>query len=630
MFRIEAAASDLFRERRRHRRRAAFVAALLLAGAPITPAMAQHGRHPATVPDSARADTAAASGGHDMASMMEGPLGLSHVRMGSGTSWMPDSSPMHANHKMLGDWTLMLHGVAFGQYDWQGSKRGDEQLGIVDWEMLMAMRKVGTGMLHLHGMASLEPATLGARGYPLLLQTGESYRGRPLHDRQHPHDAIMELAALFQQPVARNLAVELYGGLAGEPALGPVAFMHRPSAQSDPLAPLGHHWQDATHISYGVVTAGVYSRLFKLEGSAFNGREPDENRWNLDLRGLDSYSGRLTVNPTGRLSLAGWYGYMPSPEALHPDEPVHRYGASALYGGRGLRGGAWGSMLLWGANEHPGGHAENSVVAESNLEIGMKNTVFARAEYVRKSAQDLVLPGIGPERQFDVHSLVGGYIREVASIPGGTIGVGGRVSVDFVPSIVGQFYGTRTPAGFSVYVRVRPKLMAASHAPMEMAGPRRPMPGMPGMPEHRAGHDSASHGMKDMPGMAMPRDSAGGAAAHDSAAHHMMAHDSAAARDSTAPASHGAMPMHDMPGMRDTTAGAPARTSPAAGNAGATTPKATHARRATTRKATPRKKKSVKKTATPKPATPAEHHMPGMQHMPGMKMPADTAHRPTP
>ena len=408
--------------------------------------------------DTVRTMSGMSHGGHDMAAMMNGPLGISHVRMGSGTTWMPDSSPMHANHKMWGDWTAMIHGVAFLQYDDQGSKRGDTQFGVVDWEMLMLMRRVGTGMLHLHGMASLEPATIGAKGYPLLLQTGESYKGAPLHDRQHPHDFVMELAAMFQQPIASNLALELYAGLAGEPALGPVAFMHRPSAQNDPLSPLGHHWQDATHISYGVLTAGVYSRQWKLEGSWFNGREPDENRWDLDLRSLDSYSGRVTVNPTGRLSVAGWYGYMPSPEALHPDEPVHRYGASVLYGGRGFRGGAWESALIWGANEH-GGHASNSVAAESNLEIGPKNSVFARAEYVRKSAEDLVLPAADPAEEYDIRSLVGGYMREVVSIPGGTIGVGGRVSLNLVPSTLEPYYGTRTPAGFAVYVRVRPKRM---------------------------------------------------------------------------------------------------------------------------------------------------------------------------
>jgi ketosteroid isomerase-like protein len=473
------------RARRALRRRLVLVAGTMLVVAPAT-ARAQHEHHPPARADTVRADSmkkmmagdtamampGMAHTGHDMAAMMDGPLGISHARMGSGTSWMPDSSPMHATHKMWGDWTAMLHGVAFAQYDHQGSKRGDSQFGIVDWEMLMLMRRVGTGMLHLHGMASLEPATIGAKGYPLLLQTGESYKGEPLHDRQHPHDFVMELAALFQQPIASNLALELYGGLAGEPALGPVAFMHRPSAQNDPLSPLGHHWQDATHISYGVLTAGVYSRQWKLEGSWFNGREPHENRWNLDLRGLDSYSGRLTLNPTGRVSLSGWYGYLASPEMLHPDESTHRYGASVLYGGRGISRGAWESTLLWGANAH-GGRVAHSALVESNLEIGLKNAVFARAEYVRKSAADLVLPNVDPEREFDVKSLVAGYVREVASIPGGTIGVGGRASVNFIPGALEPFYGTRHPAGFDVYVRVRPKRMAGQAMDMKGSMPVR-------------------------------------------------------------------------------------------------------------------------------------------------------------
>ena len=392
---------------------------------------------------------------HDMRAMMTLPLGVPQARMGSGTSWMPDSTVMHARHLMLGPWTAMLHGVAFAQYDDQASERGDRQFGIVDWEMLMLMRRIGAGELQLHGMVSLEPLTLGGRGYPLLLQTGEAYHGEPLHDRQHPHDAFMELAAIYQRPITRTLGIELYGGPVGEPALGPVAFMHRPSAQSDPLAPLGHHWQDATHVSFGVVTAGVYSHVAKLEASVFNGREPDDNRWNFDFHPMNAYSTRLTVNPTGRTSVAAWYGYLPSPEALHPAESVHRYGASALVAARGIDGGSWASTVVWGANESAG-HARQSVLAESNLEIGARNSVFARVERVRKSAEELVLPSIDPTREFDVGSIVGGYVREVATFPGGTIGIGGRVSLNFVPDAIAPFYGTRRPVGFDVYLRVRP------------------------------------------------------------------------------------------------------------------------------------------------------------------------------
>ena len=600
------------RARRLPGRTAVFVSILgtigALVGAPVA-AHAQHEHHPPARPDSARHDTmpgmsAAPQAGHDMASMMEGPLGISHVRMGSGTSWMPDSSPMHANHRMWGDWTVMLHGVAFAQYDRQWSRRGDDQLGVIDWEMLMAMRRVGSGMLHLHGMASLEPATLGAKGYPLLLQTGESYKGEPLHDRQHPHDAIMELAALFQQPVGRNLAVELYGGLAGEPALGPVAFMHRPSAQNDPLSPLGHHWQDATHISYGVLTAGVYERRFKLEGSWFNGREPDENRWNLDLRRPDSYSGRLTINPTGRLSLASWYGYLKSPEGLHPDESVHRYGASVLYGARGLAGGAWGSMLLWGANEH-GGRAEHSIVAESNLEIGHRNAVFGRAEYVRKSAEDLVLPAMDAERQFDIGSLVFGYVREVASIPGGSIGVGGRASVNFIPGALEPYYGTRTPAGISLYVRVRPKRMP-TEAPMRMPMARDTM----AAPMHPISHDSMPMPATPAHEMAMPHDSGAAMMMHDTTSHR----DSTAAGDSTM--HHQMHEMHEMKAAQADSAAAAAGKPAAAGQP---------AKKAA---AKPPAKKAPAKAKQPAKAKPAGRAMPGMHHTPGMKMPADTAHKP--
>jgi len=406
------------------------------------PALSQH-EHPAAPSDPVD---------HSMHGMIAGALGISHARMGSGTTWVPDVTPMRAIHATWGDWSVMLHGVAFLQYDRQYSRRGDTQLGLIDWEMLMLMRRVGPGLLHLHAMTSLEPLTIGAEGYPLLLQTGETFEGRPLVDRQHPHDLIMELAGMYEQPVSDNLAVSLYAGLAGEPAMGPVAFMHRPSAQSDPLAPLGHHWQDATHITFGVVTAGIFSRYWKLEGSWFNGREPDENRWNLDLRPLDSWAGRLTLNPTPRVSLAGWYGFLETPEASDPDESTRRYGASLLFAHPGV-GGGWSSMLLWGANDHGHG-AEPSFVAESDLQV-RGHSVFARYEFVRKSADDLVVESAG-EADFPIHSFVAGYARDLVRTKSAAIGAGFRASVNWIPASLAESYGTRRPAGIAVYLRIRP------------------------------------------------------------------------------------------------------------------------------------------------------------------------------
>ena len=414
-----------------------------LAVLPLTPAVAysQHEHHAAAPAEPVD---------HSLHGMIAGPLGISHARMGSGTAWVPDATPMRAVHARWGAWSAMLHGVAFLQYDRQYSRRGDDQFGIIDWEMLMLMRRVGPGLFHVHAMTSLEPLTIGPEGYPLLLQTGETFEGRPLVDRQHPHDFVMELAAMYERPVSENLAISVYAGLAGEPAMGPVAFMHRPSAQSDPLAPLGHHWQDATHITYGVMTGGLFSRHWKIEGSWFNGREPDENRWNLDLRAPDSWAGRLTLNPTQHLSVAGWYGYLDSPEASHPDESTRRYGASLLVAHPGI-GGGWSSMLLWGANDH-GEHAEPSFVAESDLQV-RGHSVFARYEFVRKSAEDLL---VGDEGEFPIHSLVAGYARDLVTTGSAAFGAGFRASVNFIPPSLAESYGTRRPAGFAVYLRVRP------------------------------------------------------------------------------------------------------------------------------------------------------------------------------
>jgi len=332
-------------------------------------------------------------------------------------------------------------------------------VNLIDWAMLAASRTVAGGRLHLRGMISSDPWGVGSRGYPLLLQTGESDRGVPLHDHQHPHDLFMELAALYERPVARNLAVSLYAAPVGEPAVGPAAFPHRPSAVDDPLAPIGHHWQDGTHITFGVLTAGVFTRTTKLEASIFNGREPDENRTNFDYAGraLDSYSARLSVNPGARWSLSAWYAYLKSPEALHPEESLHRLGAAALmaqpFGGRGR----WAMALIYGANARIGtGRLSSSVVLEASLDVDGMNAVFGRVEYVRKTAEELVVASVPPATEYDVGALALGYRRALASLGGVTAGVGVRGAVNLVPVALQGVYGSRAPVGFAVYCTLRP------------------------------------------------------------------------------------------------------------------------------------------------------------------------------
>src|SRR5256884_5252780 len=375
----------------------------------------------------------------------------------------------------------MLHGKGFFQYDWQGDSRGSNQLGIVNWAMAAASRRLGGGQLQLRAMFSAEPWTTGSRGYPLLVQSGASYQGATLHDRQPPHDLFMELAALYERPVAPNLALSLYLAPVGEPAVGPVAFPARPSAADDPLAPISHHWQDGNHIDFGVVTGGVFTRNVKVEASWFNGREPDENRTNFDYAGrrLDSYGARLTINPGPRWSLSTWYAYLKSPEGLHPDESLHRIGASALTTQAVGTRGTWSSALIYGANDLIGpAPLASSVVLESTVDLDGTNAFFGRAEYVRKSAAELVIPSAPPSTEYDVGALALGFQRTVGTVAGFAAGVGVRGSVNLVPSSLNGVYGSGTPAGAAIYIQLRPA--GAREGGMKMDG-------MPGT--HGGSHD---------------------------------------------------------------------------------------------------------------------------------------------
>ena len=406
-----------------------------------------------TAPTTTRQDT--------MASMLPGPLGISHTRLGSGTSWLPDASPMRAYHWAAGSWNMMLHGDIDLMFDDQGSARGDRRVVSTNWLMLMAMHPVGAGLLHLHAMGSAEPLTVGGGGYPLLLQTGESWQGQPLKDHQHPHDLFMELAAMYEVPVSRTLAISLYAAPVGEPAMGPVAFMHRPAAQNSPLAPISHHWQDATHITFGVLTAGVYTSQVKLEASLFNGREPDENRYDFDFRTLDSYSARLIWNPSATWNASTSYGYLKSPESLTPDRSQQRISAAVQHSSLIGKDGELALSFSYGAirNSDAGGF-EHSLALESNVQLDDCNTVFGRAEYVQKTAEDLVVTSLPSAMVLPVYAVSAGYIREVATYGQTTLGLGIAGSINVVPQALQATYGTRTPVGMVVYLRLRPAVMA--------------------------------------------------------------------------------------------------------------------------------------------------------------------------
>ncbi|MFL5604889.1 MAG: hypothetical protein ACJ8AD_00455, partial [Gemmatimonadaceae bacterium] len=243
--------------------------------------------------------------------------------------------------------------------------------------------------------------------------------------------------------------------------------MHRPSAMDNPTAPISHHWQDATHISFGVLSAGLFTHTFKVEGSVFNGREPDQHRFNFDPITLDSYSGRVTYQPTSELSFTGGYGFLRSPEALNPGESMHRITASILSGSTLGAEGQWAASAVWGANEHstrPG--MSHAVLLEAEAVLDARNSVFGRAELVQKTAEELVLDtpqyGFASEEHFRVGALSLGYIRDLARFGRGTLGIGGMGTVNLVPSALEPAYGSRTPLGAMVFLRVRPFRSAMS------------------------------------------------------------------------------------------------------------------------------------------------------------------------
>lgn len=386
-------------------------------------------------------------------------------QMGSGTTWQPASSPMWMIHRSYGDWLVMLHGEAKLGVNSQGGTRGVTKFESMNWLMPMAFHRMGRGTIQFRGMFSLEPLTLARGGTPELFQTGETYKGRPLIDKQHPHDLFMELSAEYTLPVGEHGSFYTYFGFPGEPALGPVAFMHRTSASENPSAPLAHHLQDSTHITFGVLTSGFTYRKFKLEGSVFNGREPDENRYNFEFHPFDSYAARLSFAPSKNWTLQISQGRLKNPEQLEPGITL-RTTASIQYN-RPFARGNWATSLIWGRNDirpNAGERAHlNGYTAESTLNVLDKNYFYTRLELVDKNElltdKDRARLNIKDEHpSFRIGAYTFGYVRDVADVKGLLVGVGSDMTFYSKPAALDAIYGTH-PVSYKIFVRVRPHRM---------------------------------------------------------------------------------------------------------------------------------------------------------------------------
>jgi hypothetical protein len=380
---------------------------------------------------------------------MTGALGAYPMdRESSGTAWQPDTSEHMGLMSAAGDWMLMGHGVLNLVYDHQGGPRGDDKAFASGMLMGMARRPLGNGTLQLKAMLSPDPL-MGKRGYPLLLASGETADGiHRLIDRQHPHDFFIELSGSVSQNIGANSSVFLYAALPGEPAFGPPAFMHREAILDSPEAPITHHWLDSTHISFGVLTGGVVLDRVKLEVSRFNGREPDQHRWNIETGPLDSTAVRVSWNPTASLALQGSWGHFIDPEQLEPGVNQERWSASALYAREIAPGFKFAATLAWGRKTAQG-HSDDAFALEASLKhCGW--TLFGRGEMVENRE---LLADVGPAHRVGKVSL--GAVRDFRIADHLALGVGGLLAVNFVPNALVPLYGGHNPAGAMAFARLK-------------------------------------------------------------------------------------------------------------------------------------------------------------------------------
>jgi len=377
----------------------------------------------------------------------------------SGTDVEPNSTPVEMLMRKEGSWTLMFHGTIFLNDLQQTGPHGADKFFSTNWFMPMAQRNVGHGTLTLRAMLSLEPATVSNRRYPELFQQGETAFGRPIVDGQHPHDFFMELAALYDYKLNEKTLLSFYLAPVGDPAFGPPAYPHRSSASEDPIAPLGHHLEDSTHIASDVVTVGITHRNFRLEASGFHGREPDEYRWDIDSGRIDSWSTRFTVNPGLNWSLQFSITQLHSPEAVSPLEDIRRMTASLMYN-RPIRNGNWASMFLWGRNQSlQDGNVGNAYLGDSTLRFLTRNCVWTRIENADRTNELLLgenpLPPSFTERYFTrVQAYTAGYDREFGHIPYISPALGAQVMWYRVPNVLTRTYGSH-PVGVVAFLRLR-------------------------------------------------------------------------------------------------------------------------------------------------------------------------------
>ncbi len=373
-------------------------------------------------------------------------------RESSGTSWQPASSLTPRIMSSSGKWNFLFDGSLFLRYTNQSGLRGGSQSDAPNWFSGTAERMLGVNsQIMFRTVVSLERLTEGSAGYPLLLQSGES---GGITDRQSPRDLFTELSGAISTKISGNLSGYIYAGYPGEPALGPPDYMFRESSLYIPETPIGYNFQDAPNVSYGVVTLGLAYNNFKVEGSVFNGSEPDQNKYNFDKIKFNSYSGRVFYNPTHDLSLQFSAGRLTDPEGNGLN--VNRTTASILYTKR--LGGItqWSSSLIWGEKQDSFAGRQESFLFESSLSLP-QFAVYGRVEFAQKPERDLGIAANAAQKE-TVGLFTLGVNKKLFSLAGLNFRIGAEGTLYGLPQTVRHYYGNNL-ISYGLYILINPSEM---------------------------------------------------------------------------------------------------------------------------------------------------------------------------
>jgi hypothetical protein len=349
-------------------------------------------------------------------------------------------------------WTLATDANVFFGFNYQRRKFRDfSEWESQNWVAGTLERRAPGGTLRIHSMWSLEALTLRDVGSPQVFQTGETFRGAPLVDYQHPHDLVMGLGAEYRRATRVGTLIGA-ADLVGPPALGPAPFMHRPSARDNPQAPLSHHYLDSTHITPGVIGGGLEAGAWRADASWFRGREPDENRLDIDLGALDSTAARLSWTRGGWAAQVSG-ALLTQPERVTPADAKQLTASLAYAGGDDRRGIAW--LAAFGQRREIHGNLE-AYLFEAHVRAGSRTTVYTRVESAAKSILDVGFHPVGifhRHRQSQVSALTAGYVRDAFQSRAGAVGLGADVTGYLVPANLKNSYGS--PLSFHLFLRYR-------------------------------------------------------------------------------------------------------------------------------------------------------------------------------